>query len=285
LINTNIGDNIASVRCPYQKLHIYYIKGRLPAAVVIRDNAFIGNWEEDQDSFLFFHRASDEPVRKVLEQNPHLVLSDQFQMTYEEWQGGALSPFQVGDIHVVPAWQEIKGDKNNRSILLDPGVVFGAGTHPTTRDCLAAVQSAFSGQTVGDVVDLGTGTGLLALAAVRCGAQRCAAVDLNRLAVETAYQNACRNNMLDRIVAVQGDAKNFMDLSWDLMISNIHYDVMQHIIAATGFRVTKQFILSGLLRSQARQIENRLLHGGAKILQKWERDGIWFTFHGMHPAP
>jgi ribosomal protein L11 methyltransferase len=275
----------AFARGPYENLYIYYIKGRLPAGAVIRDNSFIGNWEEEQDSFLFFNRASDERIRKVLDQYPHLVLSDQFQMTYDQWQGGALSPLQVGDIYVVPAWQEIDENMTNRSILLDPGVVFGAGTHPTTRDCLAAVQSACDGQSVGDVVDLGTGTGLLAMAAVHCGAQRCAAVDLNRLAVETAFGNARRNNMLDRMVVVQGDAKNFMDLSWDLMISNIHYDIMRYIVAAPGFRVTKQFILSGLLRSQARQIEQRLLQGGAKILQTWERDGIWFTFHGMHAVP
>ncbi len=278
-------NNTAFACPPYQNLHIYYIKGRVPVDVVIQDNAFIGNWEEEEDSFLFFKQPSDGQVRKVLDQHPHLVLSDQFQMTYDEWQGGVLSPVQVGDIRVIPAWQS-NGENNVKgSILLDPGVVFGAGTHPTTRDCLAAVQAAFDLLPVGDVLDLGTGTGLLALAAVSCGARRCAAVDLNRLAVETALRNVQRNNMQDRIVVVQGDAKNFMDLSWDLMVSNIHYDVMRHIVSASGFRETKQFILSGLLRSQARKIENRLLQGGAKILQKWERDGVWFTFHGTHTVP
>jgi ribosomal protein L11 methyltransferase len=274
-----------SAQPPYKHLHIYYIKGRLPADVIIEDAAFIGNWEEEEDSFLFFKHAADGQIRKVLDQHPHLVLSDQFQMTYDEWQGGELSPAQVGDLHVVPAWHADNERFGKGSILLDPGVVFGAGTHPTTRDCLAAVQAAFDRQPAGDVIDLGTGTGLLALAAVCCGARRCVAVDLNRLAVETALGNVRRNKMLNRIVVVQADAKNFIDLSWDLMISNIHYDVMRHIVAAPGFRVTKQFILSGLLRSQARQIENRLLQGGAKILQKWERDGIWFTFHGTHAAP
>lgn len=91
--------------------------------------------------------------------------------------------------------------------------------------------------------------------------------------------------MTDRIVVVQGNTKNFMDLSCDLVISNIHYDVMRHIVATPGFQVTKQFVLSGLLRSQARKIENRLLQGGAKIFKKWERDGIWYTFHGIHAQP
>jgi ribosomal protein L11 methyltransferase len=55
---------------------------------------------------------------------------------------------------------------------------------------------------------------------------------------------------------------------------------MRHIIATPGFIAMKQFVVSGLLRSQATRIESQLRHTGARILQKWERDGIWFTFHG-----
>jgi len=203
-------------------------------------------------------------------------------MTYEDWQGGTLTPIRIGDLHVMPAWHPAAERSDAERILLDPGVVFGAGTHPTTRDCLAALSSAFQMHPVHEVMDLGTGTGLLALAAGRLGARRCIAVDLNRLAVETAWRNVRRNGMSSRILVVQGDAKNFMDLSCDLMVSNIHYDVMRHIVSAPGFRAMKQFILSGLLRSQAREIENRLLRMGAKILQKWARDGIWYTYHGKN---
>jgi ribosomal protein L11 methyltransferase len=64
------------------------------------------------------------------------------------------------------------------------------------------------------------------------------------------------------------------------MVSNIHYDIMRYIVAAPGFKVMKQFVVSGLLRSQANRIESQLRHTGARILQKWERDGIWYTFHG-----
>ncbi|MEJ2158134.1 MAG: 50S ribosomal protein L11 methyltransferase [Desulfobacteraceae bacterium] len=265
---------------PYQDLYIYYLKGRVPVDAMADAAAYIGNWEEEEDSFLFFTRSADQLVARVVEQYSHLTLSDRFQMTYDDWQGGALSPMRIGELEVVPAWHHSADSPEDESLLLDPGVVFGAGTHPTTRDCLEAIQMAFARHSMTDVVDLGTGTGLLALAAVKLGARRCVAVDLNRLAVETAMRNVRLNGMTDRIVVAQGDAKNFIDLSCDLMVSNIHYDVMRQIVAAPGFKAMKQFVISGLLRSQADRIERQLLHLGARILQKWEWDGIWFTFHG-----
>ena len=115
------------------------------------------------------------------------------------------------------------------------------------------------------------------------GAERVVAVDLNGLAAATAGRNVRANGLSAAILVVQGDAKNFMDLPCDLMVSNIHYEIMRDLVAAPGFRDQKQFILSGLLRSQAREIENRLLQGPARILRKWDRDGIWYTFYGEHP--
>lgn len=274
--------NVRPDHPPYQDLYIYYLKGRVPADAIVDAAAYVGNWEEEEDSFLFFTRSADQVVARVVEQYSHLTLSDRFQMTYDDWQGGALSPMRIGELEVVPAWHPRADRLEDESLLLDPGVVFGAGTHPTTRDCLEAIQMAFALNSMADVVDLGTGTGLLALAAVKLGARRCVAVDLNRLAVETAMCNVRLNGMTDRIVVAQGDAKNFIDLSCDLMVSNIHYDVMRHIVAAPGFTAMKQFVISGLLRSQAGRIERQLLHLGARILQKWERDGIWFTFHGAN---
>ncbi len=267
---------------PYRDLYIYYLKGRVPPDAIADTPNYIGNWEEEEDSFLFFTQSADRLVDRLVEEHEHLILSDRFQMTYDEWQGGVLSPLRIGALQVMPAWRMGPESAGADTILLDPGVVFGAGTHPTTRECLEAVQAVFARQPVGDVVDLGTGTGLLALAAVQLGARRCVAVDLNRLAVETALRNVQLNRMDDRILVVQGDAKNFMDLACDLMISNIHYDVMRHIVAAPGFKAMKQFVISGLLRSQASRIEGQLLYSGAKILKKWERDGIWFTFHGAN---
>jgi ribosomal protein L11 methyltransferase len=268
---------------PYRNLHIYYLKGRVADDPAMKNPSFIGNWQEEEDAFLFFMRPAQDLVHTILERQKHLTLVDQYEMPYEQWQGGMPAPFLSGDLRIVPPWHTETQPPDGGTIILDPGVVFGAGNHPTTSDCLTAIQMAFKNQPVRQVMDLGTGTGLLALAAARLGADRVVAVDLNGLAATTARRNVLANGLSAAILVVRGDAKNFMDLSCDLMVSNIHYEIMRELVAVPGFRDQKQFILSGLLRSQAREIENRLLQGPARILRKWDRDGIWYTFYGEHP--
>lgn len=277
--------SFSSYEPPYKDLYIYYINGRVTGNPIMDEEEFIGNWEEEGDSFLFFREWADERVRDLIEQQPHLILQDRYHMTYEEWQGGAIAPLCAGRLQVVPPWHAEAAALGDMGILLDPGVVFGTGTHPTTYDCLIALQMAFGTQPVTRVVDLGTGTGLLALAAARLGAESVLAVDLNRLAVETARRNVLCNRMSSRIWVVQGNAMNFMDISCDLMVSNIHYAVMRQLIAEAGFIRPSQFILSGLLRTQAREIEHQLRQLPVEILRKWERDGTWFTYYGRSKSP
>ncbi|KJS31849.1 MAG: hypothetical protein VR64_09955 [Desulfatitalea sp. BRH_c12] len=265
---------------PYKELYIYYLKGRIAGPAFAGGEAYIGNWEEAEDSFLFFKQPADAQISALLQGQPHLSLQDNYQMSYEEWQGHAVAPFGVGRLQVVPPWHPDAAVLDENGILLDPGVVFGTGSHPTTHDCLTAMHHAFDAGPVRDVLDLGTGTGLLALAAVRLGAQRVLAFDLNRLAVETTRRNVALNAMAGHVLVVQGNAANFMDIAADLMVSNIHFEVMRHLVSAQGFIRQKQFVLSGLLRTQARDIEYQLHRLPVDIVHKWERDGTWFTFYG-----
>lgn len=265
---------------PYRELWIYYFKGRVTGDPLRGEADFIGNWEEEQDSFLFFKQPADARIQALLGQQPHLQLQDRYQMSYEDWQGGAMEPLSAGSLRVVPPWHPEAAEPGENNILLDPGVVFGTGTHPTTYDCLTAIQLAFGDAPVADVLDLGTGTGLLALAAARLGARRVLAVDLNRLAVQTAQRNVRTNQMWDRVLVAQGNAINFIDLPNDLMVSNIHYDVMRHLVSAEGFSHQRRFVLSGLLRSQARDIEYQLRRQPVAILRRWEHEQTWFTYYG-----
>ncbi len=152
--------------------------------------------------------------------------------------------------------------------------------HATTRDCLTALEQACSGAGCRTALDLGTGTGLLALAAARLGCGRVLAVDLNPLAARTARDNIGRNRLGHRVLAVQGRAEDFVDLPADLLVANIHYDVMARLIAAPGFLRKRRFILSGLLRSQAGDVARELARMPVTILGTWARDGLWTTFLG-----
>jgi ribosomal protein L11 methyltransferase len=269
---------------PYKDLYIYYLKGHLTSDSEIFSKHFIGNWEEDEFSFLFFSRPSKKKVENLLNAQPHLTLLDNYHMTYDNWHGETLAPFKAGRFFIMHPWDKIRNDSDTRPdefhITLDPGVVFGTGSHATTYNCLQALELAFSNSKVQSALDLGTGSGVLAIAAAKLGCKKILAVDRNLLAAKTAEKNVQLNNVKESVMVIQGSAEIFIDNPADLVIANIHFDVMKNLLNSEGFLLKKWFILSGLLRSQAEDTERTLKQKGAEILKKWDRDGIWHTFFG-----
>jgi ribosomal protein L11 methyltransferase len=269
---------------PYKELFIYYFHGLLKPSYKIRGSNFIGNWQEDDFSFLFFSKPSSDEVSKILISNPDLTLLDEFHMTYDQWQGGKTAPKKIGRFFIVPPWSK-NAKKMNLShkeltILLDPGVVFGNGLHTTTQDCLEALEMVFLNDCIEFAIDIGTGTGILALAASLLGCRSILAVDFNFLATNTALRNVRLNSVENSILVAQCRAEDFIDSPADLVIANIHYDVMKHLTASRDFYNKKWFILSGLLRSQARDVSFNLSQNRVNIIKTWECDGIWHTFLG-----
>jgi ribosomal protein L11 methyltransferase len=267
--------------CPYDDLYIYQLGGKLTSHNEISRTRFIGNWEEDDFTFLFFSDPADEEINALLSVQPQLTFIDSYHMPYEQWQGTQFTAFDQGCFQIIPPWENgSNGRPDKLPIILDPGLVFGTGTHPTTRGCLDAVQLACRDRAPDRILDLGTGTGLLALAAARLGCRLNLAVDLNLLAAKTAKKNVALNRLEKQIAVVQGYAETFVDFPADLLIANIHYDVMQKLICSKGFLTQKRFILSGLLRSEAKQVRIELERLPTKILKSWTHEGIWNTFYG-----
>jgi ribosomal protein L11 methyltransferase len=223
-------------------------------------------------------------VKNLLNAQPHLTLLDNYHMTYDDWHGETLAPFRAGRFFITHPWDKIGNNSvtgpDEFHITLDPGVVFGTGTHATTYNCLEALELAFSGSKVQSALDLGTGSGVLAIAAARLGCKKILAVDKNLLAARTAQKNIQLNNVKESVMVIQGPAEIFIDNHADLVIANIHFDVMKNLLNSKGFLSKKWFILSGLLRSQAEDVAFTLKQKGAKIIKKWGRDGIWHTFFG-----
>ena len=269
---------------PYQDLFIYYLKGRLKWVGDNFQDNFIGNWEEDDYSFLFFSSPALRQIEALVLRQPQLHFLDSFQMPYEQWLGETFRSFDHGRFRITPSWETRKQNADplgaKLPILLDPGLVFGTGTHPTTRDCLEAIEFASEVTVPETVLDLGTGSGLLALAAAKLGSEHVIAVDLNFLAARTAAENVRRNHLQHRVVVVQARAEEMIEAKADLVIANIHYDVMRYLIRSGGFRAKGKFILSGLLRSEARLIAAELAGFPVRMVKRWARDGIWHTFYG-----
>lgn len=267
-------------RMPYESLYIYYINGKVANDRGGFGDGFIGNWQETDSSFLFFSQPADKQVESLVGADDGLVLKDRFVMPYEDWIGSGMCAFSAAGITVLPPWLAEKAHSDPNRILLDPGVVFGSGSHTTTRDCIRALAVVLSNNAVSRTLDLGCGTGLLALAAARMGSTFTLAVDNNYLAAQTARDNILRNGMADRVLAVHGCASDFISLDADLLVANIHYDVMKKLIGSPGFLKKKWFVLSGLLRSQSMQVEAELQKQGVEIRQKLSDDDVWYTLAG-----
>jgi ribosomal protein L11 methyltransferase len=267
---------------PDGDLFIYYLKGRLKAGNGLFQNNFIGNWEEEDDSFLFFSSPALLQIQALLNNQRQLSYVDSYEMSYDQWLGEVFKTYEHGKFCITPRWEFGRGGtfSDKIRILLDPGLVFGTGTHPTTRDCLEALETAAGLQELNTTLDLGSGTGLLSLAAARLGSKHVVAVDLNFLAAKTTAENVSLNQLEDRVMTIQGRAEDAIDYPADLVIANIHYDVMRQLIEAQGFLDKKRFVLSGLLRSEAKDVADRLARHPAQIKNKWTRDGIWYTFYG-----
>jgi ribosomal protein L11 methyltransferase len=268
-------------RVPYRDLYIYYLDGPLGDDKE-RDFGphFLGNWLEEGNSFLFFSRSTSEFVGGIVTKGKRLRLIDEFHFTYEEWQGGKIKPFTIPPFFVVPPWEDKQENSEEIKMVLDPGVVFGTTLHPTTRDSLTAIATIYEKHRIDQVLDLGTGTGILAVGAALLGAQSVLAVDINPLAVRTAIANVRLNGLKERVEVREGRAENCINHQADLVVANIHYDAIMELMRHKEFRNKKWFILSGLMRNQADKVRAALSQNDAEIIQEWNQEMIWHTFLG-----
>ena len=269
---------------PCEELFIYYLKGRLELRHQNFQSNFLGNWEEGDDSILFFSSPAKSQINSLLRCQTDLEFVDHYRMSYDHWLGEKFSTQEHGMFRIAPPWEVVdaryKETAGKRLIILDPGLVFGTGTHPTTRDCLEALTMAAGSMDISSAVDLGTGTGLLALAAARLGCRRIVGVDLNLLAARTARRNVQLNSLEDRIIIINGRAEDVVEYPTDLLIANIHHDVMLRLVKSGGLLSGRRFILSGLMRGEAKHIVEILHRQPVKIIKQWTQDGIWHTIYG-----
>ena len=263
-------------RC--EDLHIYLLKGFVSEGDDIRqEENFLGNWVEDGYAFLFFSSPADESLRNLLRRIPDLEWIDYFHFTYEQWQGGGIEAVRIPPFFITCPWKAVQARPGELKILLDPGVVFGNGLHPTTRHCLQAMAYSSKRKPIESVLDMGTGTGILAIAAAFLGAKEVLAVDLNPLCVKTAAENVIHNNFRDRIRVIEGPAGNFINREFDMMIANMPWDVIKGLLKRKGLKKKRRLIFSGLMRSAFRELKYDLEERHFSVIREWDYEMTWFT--------
>jgi ribosomal protein L11 methyltransferase len=266
---------------PYQNLYIYEISGEISGSRNFFKEDFIGCWNEGETSFLFFLTPHDEEVEALVDKKGMELVSKNV-LDYKAWQAGEeLKPFKVGNLTICPPWESWAVEEGEILVYLDPCVVFGTGYHPTTRSCLKALWEIYQKEKPKRVLDLGTGSGILALAAAKWGAEKILAIDCNELAVETTLRNVEFNRESHRIVVKQGRAENFIKEEADLVCANIHFRIIKSLLSKKAFFKKRWFILSGVFLKDAEEIEGQLNQRFVQTYQKiLERN--WVTWVGLN---
>lgn len=266
-----------TLKCPYNELYVYVLNRSVERSdEALLGKSFLGNWIEEGISVLFFSAPAGKELEDLTSLRPDLMVSEEHTFTYEQWQG-VYGSMRIGDFFIYTPWYEGPVEDASRSLMLDPGLVFGNGLHPTTRDCVEALCWLWESWRPRTVLDLGTGSGILALVAAKLGAERVTAIDLNRLCVETASRNADLNGFGASIEVMEGPAGSLVDRRADLVVANVHFPVIKEFLEERSFRKGELYVLSGLMRSQASELLCLMDLLGLSVLRRWDAEMTWFT--------
>ncbi len=184
-------------------------------------------------------------------------------------------PFRAGKHLVIkPSWEQWEKQEGDLIIELDPGMAFGTGTHETTAMCVEMIERHYRS---GSVLDVGTGSGILAIAAARLGATRVLGVDIDPMAVRVAQENVEKNGLSDRIEIREGDLVAGLDgVKCDFAVANILADVIALLAAPLKNHLTENalFVCSGILREREEDVKQVLLDNGYTLFDRMEK-GDW----------
>jgi ribosomal protein L11 methyltransferase len=192
----------------------------------------------------------------------------------QHWQ-----PEPIGDrLLVTPAWLDPPADNQRLVLLLDPGVAFGTGAHPTTQLCLESLEMRLADQPENTTLaDIGCGSGILSIGALLLGAHRVYAADIDDLAVESARSNRDLNQLdEDRLVLVHGSLEaltKVMDGPVDGVVCNILAEVILDLIPQLHHLTSPASwgIFSGILINQSKLVAETLEQHGWVVATLWRR--------------
>ncbi len=197
-------------------------------------------------------------------------------------------PMEVGERwYIVPEWERGKPTPQGRiPVYLNPGLTFGTGSHASTQLCLGLLEKYLH---KGDaVLDLGSGSGILSIAAMNLGAGRAHGVDIDPKAADVALENAALNNIDPALYTARaGDVLSDKPLvealaaegPWQVVLANIVSDVIiplsafAHRFSAPG----GIFLCSGIIDTRSDEVEGALKRSGMTVLERLEKDG-WCAF-------
>ncbi len=250
----------------------------------LTQNGCLGVIEDKNSLIAYFPATNDIGIitRELIMQKALLEkTNDKHQLTFdynlipdqdwnESWKKG-FRPLDVGEhFTILPPWEDKRSGRIN--LIIDPGMAFGTGHHETTRSCLVLMEKYDGKIAKGNFLDLGTGTGLLAIAASKLGYDQVVAIDTDPLAIEAARKNIKLNQVIN-IELLEG---NIIEApgTFDCIVANIISGVLVLLAREISSRLKPSgiAILSGILAEQADEVTKAYEQTGLKFIEDFHDD-------------
>ncbi len=202
----------------------------------------------------------------------------------EDWESGWKAYYHAMDIGarlaVVPSWETYETDR--AVITLDPGMAFGTGTHETTALCLETLDAIIAGDE--RVLDIGTGSGILAIAVLKLGAAKAEGVDIDPMCVRTAGENAARNGVEDAFTVLVGDLSDKASGIYDVICANIVASAIRGLAPSVPALLAEDgvFIASGIIDTRRDEVIGAVRAAGLAVREVKEKNG-WVALVCGHP--
>ena len=185
-------------------------------------------------------------------------------------------PIHLGAIVVVPEWIEYTPAENEHVVLLDSNMAFGTGEHETTSMCVELMQEYITPSSV--CIDVGCGSGILGISAIKLGAEKAYLTDIDPIAVESSLHNAKLNNVDDKTVVAHSNLLENTDVQGDIMMANITGEVLKMLAPSIPKNLKKDgvLILSGIIESRLEMVKQAYEAVGMQVIFE-KRKGEWFA--------
>ena len=182
-------------------------------------------------------------------------------------------PQCIGDrLYVCPPW-DTTPPPGRVEIVIDPGMAFGTGQHASTRGCLTLLEQALASHSIGRALDLGTGSGVLAIALAKLGVREVWAIDTDRQALAAAQANAARNGVAQRLHFASSVDR--VSGTFDLIVANLFAEALvQRAMRLAGLLAAHgMFICSGLLSGEEQRVRSGYEGCGLEARERYEEGG------------
>ena len=188
-------------------------------------------------------------------------------------------PLEIGEkLAIVPEWEAYDNDKRI-VIKINPGMAFGTGTHESTYMCLELLERYVKKDD--EIFDIGCGSGILAIAALKLGAKRALAVDIDDKCIDASHENAGLNKLEDKMEIKKGNLLDVVKGRADLIVSNIIAEIIVDEIKNLKNHMDKGgiFITSGIIKERRQMVIDALKENGFEIIDELEKNN-WVAIVG-----